>query len=583
MFSIDSPKKRAYVPALVIFLRLLSIGAYGGMEGAEKSHAQDNEIVNLPEYKVVQKVTPETWTYVSSGNIEIISNAGDRYTKDIVGPMLSKIEGMETIAPSLREETPFPFYVIIHKRGITRNQLYGKTPAGEGWNKYKGYLETNGILFIFLEREESLVAGLNAGGTRVAGYFRRVYDRREPALPGWHKAGLLGAVGLIRYYKNFIYLGGFDYYHDNGKVAGEIIISPPLNRWLLTSITDARLGLSEWRYISRDEPGLRRGTTWAADEDSGALFKSNEMIDIRDRREREVKLDVSGVVPLAQRVKVMPMRVFLNTEEGHPLLQRYPGGLWRLQAYTFWHYCRIRRDAGKLKEGYDKLVARASDSMVTEEMFRECMGMGFDDMTKALQAYVGEKRARDGYDFNKIYMDPTKPPLNVKLRPATPAEVARIKGEALSALGRYDLARQTMLTVYDRKKADPALCASMGVLEYNAGDLEKARPLLTVAMRAKVRNAGACRIMARLWLDDARGAKKEGRVDGERAVEIYELLSRARGILPSSETTYSLLAELLACSDVKPTAEQVGMLREGLKRFPDDASLEKQCAQFVGQ
>src|SRR6185369_11444374 len=61
-----------------------------------------------------------------------------------------------------------------------------------------------------------------------------------------------------------------------------------------------------------------------------------------------------------------------------------------------------------------------------------------------------------------------EPPL-IQLREATPAEVGRIKGDALRLAGHVERAHTTLVAPYIRGERDPRLLAAIGVEEHVAG------------------------------------------------------------------------------------------------------------------
>lgn len=511
-------------------------------------HAQSTPInrdpVILPKYEVTASkfdIEAEQWLYASWNNIEIISNVDIDITNDFLLQMRARLHALESAIPGLRARSVLPFEIILHGPGLTRSQLYG----GSGLNSI------DRRWFVMNHSGRQIVAAESHDPLRIkhysracaSQYFRNKTEQYYPLIPLWH----LATIWEIIYFSNF----------DGGN---QFDIGKSTNVFLIGNFSTVS---KRWQSTARDSPNMSiRFTPETRDE----IWDPNVSA-----------LSARDVLPAnSERVRPMPMSLmFAWKHEDFKRKHKYPDALWANQCYTFWHYCYVRANAGPLKQGYMKLLEMSGDGSITEDVFCECMGMGFADMEKALFEYVGYNRAKHGYNVMKIRFEGNLFTYEAPLRKATQAEVARIKGEALLFQGKFDLARKTMLTVYDRKKADPALCASLGVLEYKAGDLEKARPLLTTAIQAEVPNPEVYRTLARIKLNDALDVKKGGKPAPEKlltpkqSAEIYALLCAVRRMPPVRAETYALLSEILARSGTQPTEEQASFVEEGKKWFPD--------------
>lgn len=546
-FIIRVVNRRAFISFIASFL----------LHFATCASAQTTEPVNeipiiLPEYKVTASrhdIDIEQWLYTAWDDIEIISCADMMLTNDTLFEMRKTLKALEVAAPGLRLQPILPFYIIMHQAGPTRRQLYAK-----GWKpELFGFAtEQSGRQILSVQVDSDMGSPENrhkspkaVGKYAARSYFFTRLDQYFPTLPRWF-------VMTIREITLYSSTGDDEIQRQipNAFVMGVFTLSS--KQWLNTAIGDELTVLirgSRGTYIKSTDP---------------ELFKSEFYYQ-------------KGPPPESKRVRPMPMgRMFAGQYDDVIRTPGYPQNLWRLQCYTFWHYCCVREDAGALRQGYMKLVEKSADGPITEAVFRECMGMSFAEMENALFQYVGPERAKQGYNYLEVPFNDNDIPQEISLRKATQAEVARIKGECLAFQDKLDLARKTMLTVYDRKKADPRLCASLGILEYKAGDLEKARGLLAAAIQLKLPNPEVYRTLARIKLDDALGMTKKSkkpapgkRLTPEQAAEIYELLRAIRQMRPLRVETYQLLEEMLSYIGAPPTPEQVAFVEEGKRWFPE--------------
>ncbi len=142
-------------------------------------------------------------------------------------------------------------------------------------------------------------------------------------------------------------------------------------------------------------------------------------------------------------------------------------GLWATQAELFVRW-GIDPAGGKRVAQFWDFVARSSSKPATEQVFRECFGLTFDEATRRLATYaVDAKTTRWRFAKDEI----GSPPL--QLRDATPGEIARIKGEWERLEVRYvrkelpelattylAQARRTLHRAFDRGDQDPRLLAN---------------------------------------------------------------------------------------------------------------------------
>lgn len=550
----------------------------------QNTHAQIFEFVNeapvvLPEYRVTLSrldIEHEPWLYTAWNDIEIISSTDYETTDDFLQHMKRRLFAIGAATPGIRPRAMLPFGIILHGSGPTRKQLYLQNwkPLSRMFIADQGGRQIIGIQADPKSDKTSESLGLTKerGAPAANHYFFNRLDQYYPPLPRWYAITIREIIqqASLKDYENFSFgtfvLGNFKW--DSREWQNTHPDDDKMYFWRRGG-TGSASGTPAGMINNRKLPvGIRSGKIPTKSSDD--IFSFNNW-DSELRREK-----IKSQMRKKQRVRPMPMaRMFAGIYDDSIRIPGYPANFWQRQCYAFWHYCCVRQDAGALKQGYMKLVEKSADSPVTEEVFRECMGMGFADMEEAIFQYVGAERAKQGHGTLEILFKVGAFSREVPLRKATQAEIARIKGECLAFQGKHDLARKTMLSVYDRKKADPALCGALGVLEYQAGDLEKARLLLTAAIQLKLPNPEVYRTLARIKLDDALGIKKgqkprpDKRLTPGQASEIYALLQAIRQMPPIRVETYELLNELLLYTDNPPAPEQKTFIEEGKRWFPE--------------
>ena len=182
---------------------------------------------------------------------------------------------------------------------------------------------------------------------------------------------------------------------------------------------------------------------------------------------------------------------------------------------------------GKHHDGFWRFAAQACAQPVTEEVFRECFGLGYDETCAELGWYlpiaVGETATRK--------IAPLKPP-KIRLHAATTAEVARVRGDwergeaSLLAAHFPEIAAKyrakagrTLRTAYAAEPNDPRLAAVLGLYEFETGENSRAAETLTrlaEGQRAFLRNTRLALAAFRVCLE--RGERREALAFLERAL-----------------------------------------------------------------
>jgi len=250
---------------------------------------------------------------------------------------------------------------------------------------------------------------------------------------------------------------------------------------------------------------------------------------------------------------------------------------WKAQSYAFVHMCLYGVNR-KYQRGFIQFITRLGQEPLSEPMFKECFNKSYKEMALELRGYLQfavynamRFEAKKGQEL------PAPPP--VEFRDAADADVGRIKGEVLRLGGHGEAARNTLIAPYVRGERDPRLLAALGLDELQAGRKERARKFLEAAAQAKVVRARAHLELARLRYDEAREAPGApgGQLDAQQVGAVLTLLATAIKQPPPLAEAYALLADTWTHSAVPPTAEHLGTVIEGIRRFPRDTSLLMQA------
>ncbi len=226
-----------------------------------------------------------------------------------------------------------------------------------------------------------------------------------------------------------------------------------------------------------------------------------------------------------------------------------------------------------------------------EAVFKASFGITTDAALDGLRAYLPQamrKRAR-------IRIPRDSRPSAVEVRPATPAEIARLRGEWERLAGVLILglepslrphyeerARRTLASGPANDAADPELLAARGLMAVESRDDDAALPLLEAACRAPKPRPSAVVELARIRLARARASLPEGgRLDAAATAPIVDALRAVVGSRPPMPRAYQVLADTWGVAEVPPTAEDVDLLMTGVRTIPGNVALVLSVARLL--
>ena len=288
-----------------------------------------------------------------------------------------------------------------------------------------------------------------------------------------------------------------------------------------------------------------------------------------------VAKNVNSIISMSRHTPLPMAQIFESRVPGlYGRMSRFRNPwYWSNQCYAFVHYC-LYKHRTKLRDGFAKFLAAACRGPVDEALFKQCFNMSYKDMENALSAYSNYV----DYDtpWFKFLDDPW--PKNVTVRPATEAEVGRIKGETLMMAGNKFAAQQELIAPYMRKNTDPDLLGALGLHLLANQNPEKARKLLEAAYDRGNNRARVCIALANLRMASALLEERKLHGDGAKltAAQVDTVLRPLMVALqqkPVLSAAYLLLAEVWKNSAAAPTVAQFNVLTDGCRAFPYNMEL----------
>lgn len=300
---------------------------------------------------------------------------------------------------------------------------------------------------------------------------------------------------------------------------------------------------------------------------------------VRDRGTGGPAGDQDFNAALARRA-LLPMPELFAVARDSATAQNPLNNTWAKQAYAFVHW-GLYGDYGRNKIAFATFVARLEREPPGEALFKECFKQSYHDMLFTLRSYIELTRTQfEGVRADKGQKIPF--PTDPVVRPATEAEIGRLKGDALILAGHPVKARTVLVDAYRRGERDPNLLAALGLAELAADETALARKFLEAAAAAKAIRPRAYVELARLRLIDAQARPEAagGKLNAAQVIHALEPLRVARSQPPALPETYQLIGSIWQASATPPPAAQLLLLEEGVRLFPRDSALVYQAAEW---
>lgn len=241
---------------------------------------------------------------------------------------------------------------------------------------------------------------------------------------------------------------------------------------------------------------------------------------------------------------------------------------------------------GRAKHGPEalwKFVREARPGADLEAQFAGTFGMSTSAAVESMRSYLPTSLRKP----LRVRLKREGSSPSVELRPATAAEIARVKGEWERIAGRgagavysvlppfyFGQARRTLAGGPDDAHADPELLAARGLMAVDSGDDAAAEPLLAAACRADKPRPRAVVELARIALEKARtAAGADGKLDGDVVGSITAQLRTVLGSHPPMGRAYQVMAEAWAAAAEPPAPAELETLVTAVHTLPRDVPM----------
>lgn len=232
--------------------------------------------------------------------------------------------------------------------------------------------------------------------------------------------------------------------------------------------------------------------------------------------------------------------------------------------------------ANRQSEAFWKFARESAEQRVTEALFERCFGFGYADLRDRLSDYL-PRAVRESI---QLYAGPD-PSLKVELRPATPAEVARLRGawerlEIDYVQKRYrdyatryiEQAQRTLRRAYENGDRDPRLMTDLGLAELAAGNATGGLPFLDAAITAGVQRPRAYYEVARSRFAELLRDQPANRLFSEGELTgVLGPIRRAVALTPALPEIYGVLADVWLRARTPPPATDLAALSRGAQLF----------------
>ena len=514
---------------------------------AQSQPPPGGETVKLPTFQVNESPDlppPESWRYARVGNFEVLSNASDRATRNLLADFAMFTRAMSLVWPAPAKPLAASTLILCGKGG----KFDAFPPAG--------MVKNDSIVpSLFLRNREQIAIVVDVETDRTA------IDPNNLSVEG-----ATGADYEVDHYKQ-LYREYVRYLISQSQVRAPVWLEEGLAQIIMDiELLDTALIYGKINSLRGAASGGQ-----SADADPADPTASTDAV---------VGEQPFNVV--LQHRKLIPLDRFFALTADDPATQNPLGNnFWAKQAYLFVHFCMFGEDL-RYQQALSTFVSRLAREPLSEALFKECFKTDYAGMNKELRGYIlHTKHKYQRYPLQKEDRFTAK---SIELREATPAEVAVIKGDALRLGGHHDTALAAYRSAYLRGAREPLLVAGMGLTESALNHADRARELLEPAVKAGVRRPSAYVELARLRLAEATAKPSaNGKLGAAQVGAVLTPLFEARKQTPALPETYELIAAAWSQSAAAPTPENLAVLDEGIRTFPRNSALLYSAAQLYHQ
>ncbi|MBL9190011.1 MAG: hypothetical protein JNK23_21205 [Opitutaceae bacterium] len=292
--------------------------------------------------------------------------------------------------------------------------------------------------------------------------------------------------------------------------------------------------------------------------------------------------DALAIDPMRPRA-LLPAGELFATEAMRALENRHPRHRATRQATQELFFRWAITSSAATREALWKFAAHAAEAPVTEALFESCFGFDFAELRDRLSDYLPKAVDRAAW----IAPGDLPPAPDFEVKPATPSQIARVRGEwerlAIEHVHRrlpqvrepyIAQARRTLRRAYDAGDRDPRLLATMGLCEIDARNPAGAGQYLEPAVAAGVARPRAYFELALLRFDELRRDAPETKAFSfTELAPVIQPLQRAVTQAPPLPEVFMLLAEAWARCELAPSPAEFAALALGARLFAQNASV----------
>lgn len=525
------------------------VAALGASIRAQSNLKPEGEVIELPKYTVTDTrdlPQPEKWHYARIPGFEVLSNASERTTKNMLKEFQRFSQALDAVWPGVQGNNAMPAALIICGRGGKFEQFM---PAGE-------QAPDRAMASISLrDREQAAI---------VIDYESKVINLSTP-----EGDAALAAAAANTSPDGLPSLGDPGFAVDAYKQLFREYIKFIMSRIEPRAPAWFEEGLAQI-FMAMDI--TRTSITVGKVEDPNTISASSAAAQAAGIPDDSPQEDRDFNAALAHR-RLMPMQEMFEVTADSDTARNPLGSTWAKQSYAFVHWGLYGQNS-KHQKAFLTFLQKLATQPPSEALFKECFKMSYKDMLLEIRGYVEFTQYRS-IEFRAKKGTKIPEPDPVEVRDATEAEVGRIKGDTLRLAGHMPEAHATLIAPYIRGERDPALLAALGVQERLMGDDARARKLLEAAAQGKAVRPRAYLELARMRFADAttQPAGKNGKFSPDQTAAVLTPLFTARQQPPPRPEVYELIADAWSHSEITPTSAHLGVVDEGVRMFPRDTTL----------
>ncbi len=568
---------RARPPFGALLIRLAFV-LPASLAAADSGTLQD--VVRLPEFRVfeTQPLPPrESWDFVQVGHLEILSSASAAVTKRFARDLARFQNMLQVAAPTMLIRAEQPVMIVLCGKDGQYERFV--RPADRTTRRISNvsFVRDVEIASIVVDYAPGAAvtrgtgpALVDAAGNlrsaatlpligevpaRTMAEFSRQYvllslSEMQPRLPAWAAEGLATVYGAIEYSDKWIEIG-----------------SPHL----FARQIEEHMFVSDFLpdlYAARNRAGFSGSQT--SETYGSAVTPRNAYV-------------VERKMPLLRMEQLFAVGYDSPLRGGTAPDAAFAGYQWRQQCAAFVHLCLYGAN-GKFRAPFIKFATRTSTEPPTDAFFKECFGIDYRAMALRIRSHWEE------VDFKGLRIESTDGHALVTsagaadVRPATDAEIGRIKGETFRLTGQEEPARQEFVSAYLRGERDLRLLASLGLMARQRHDEPRARTYLEAVGESAtpVPRPRAYLELARLRAETIQAdATPAPRYTPEAVVFLLTPLFQAQRLPQQLSLIYREIATVWAHSSVPPAREHLAAVERGARLFPYDDTLATQLAELL--